>query len=189
MSSLGQPLPMTAEQLYRQHHPSYPEKCLRAGDATLKVGMVVSVRGYSATLSEFISSPLRPDETCAICLDVLGETAVGTTNISVSRTCGHAFHRRCIQKWRFRTHDWFSKKASCPTCRTQFREGSIVFPFNEWRVIFSDGSSSVVPATDIKTPHTIPTPFNPRHRSALMQKEKNGDYDRPMPKRALNSSR
>ena len=166
----------------------YPIKRARKENDSLKAGMLVSARGYSATLSERIPFPAHPDDTCAICLDPLGEVRPGSTGSLVSRTCSHTFHRLCIQKWRSLSRDWYSTKAPCPTCRAQVRECDIVFPFNQWRVTFSDGTSSVVPASDIRTPPPTPTPFNPRHRNDLMFKERSGVYDGPLVKRARRTS-
>ena len=178
------PSHITNEEFYRRYYAHFPAKRLHIEDRDLYVGLDVSVKGFSATIVEVIPSALDPAETCVICLDQIGDTTVGTTKVLVSRSCGHAFHRLCIQKWRHETHDWVSKKASCPTCRASVKESDIVFPFDQWRVVFSDGSDAVVSASEIKTPPPVPTPFNPRHRNDFMYRERTGDFQEILPKRS-----
>ena len=177
------------EQRYLRRYPMFPPKRHLPEPNNLKPGMLVSVRGFSATLSERLPPTILPDDECTICLNELRDTSAGYPGVLVHRSCDHAFHRYCIQKWRRETIDWVSKKASCPMCRAQVRESELSFPFNRWVIRYSDGSIDTVPATDIKTPRPTTTPFNPRHRDDLLEKEKNGDYSGPLPKRARKTSR
>ena len=190
MYALEAPPPrMTPEIYYRRFQAHFPSKRAHIDTRGLQVGQEVSFKGFSAFLIKFVPSELDPDSTCVICMEEVGDAPTGSDNALVSRTCGHVFHRRCLQLWRHRTHDWVSKRASCPTCRASVREGDIVLPFDQWEIAFSDGSTRTVPTAAIKTPKPTATPFNPRHRNDLLSKEKNGDYDylSPAPKRPRNS--
>ena len=65
----------------RQRTPVYPRKRHFKEDPTLGVGQPIAHRGYAATLVEFIPTPVKPEDICAICLGELGNTRVADTEV------------------------------------------------------------------------------------------------------------
>ena len=180
---------MTPEIYYHRFQAYSPSKRAHVDTRGLQAGQEVSYKGFLGVLVKFVPSSVDPTTTCVICMEDVGDAPTGSDSVLISRNCSHVFHRRCLQTWRLRTHDWVSKRASCPTCRSSVRESDVVLPFDQWEIAFSDGSTRTVPTASIKTPKPTTTPFNPRHRNDLLSKEKNGDYDylSPAPKRPRNS--
>ena len=58
----------------------------------------------------------RPEQECSICMN---------TGATFKLSCGHHFHRRCVDKWNNRCYKRFNKEPHCPLC-TQLVKHEVV---------------------------------------------------------------
>ena len=103
----------------RQRTPVYPLKRHFKEDSTLSVGQPVAHRGYAATLTEYVPTTVKPEDTCAICLEELGNSRAADTEV-LTQSCEHPFHKACLEQWR---DQFYSGRATCPTCRATSKDG------------------------------------------------------------------
>ena len=168
----------------RQRTPVYPRKRHFKEDPTLGVGQPIAHRGYAATLVEFIPTPAKPEDICAICLGELGNTRVADTEV-LTQPCDHPFHKACLEQWR---DQFYSGRATCPTCRATSADGEVTFLHNRWKIAYEDGTTAVVRASAVKRERPPPEPFNPRHKNDFFRRARNGGYPEPLPKRTSRSA-
>ena len=169
----------------RRFAPTYPVKRRPKEDLTLTPGIPVAHRGFAATLVEYVPSPLTPKDPCSICLEALGSTYTSGADI-LTQPCGHAFHKSCLEQWRYRTPGRF---ATCPLCRTIFSDSDVTYPYNKWTIAYENGTSATVRASTVKRERPPPEPFNPRHKDDFFRRAKSGEYLEPLPKRTSRPTR
>jgi hypothetical protein len=69
-------------------------------------------------LSMHTSLTVDDKVTCAICLEEYDECVSKFVKRRVETSCGHIFHRSCLNKWCYaHTGGWTYGVISCPTCR------------------------------------------------------------------------
>ena len=164
--------------------PVYPLKRRFKEDPTLSAGQPVAHRGYAATLTEYVPTPVKPEDTCAICLEELGSTCTADTDI-LTQPCGHPFHKPCLEQWR---DQFYSERATCPTCRATPKDGEVTYLYNQWKITYEDDSTAIVRASAVKRERPPPEPFNPRHKNDFFRKARKGDCLEPLPKRTSRSA-
>ena len=169
------------------HHfaPIYPVKRRFKEDLTLAPGAPVAHRGFAATLVEYIPASPKPEDVCTVCFEPLGSTRASDTN-ALTQPCGHAFHKACLEQWRYR---FTGRRATCPLCRSISDDSEVTYLYNKGTIAYDNGTTATVRASTVKRERPPPEPFNPRHKNDFFRKAKDGEYLEPLPKRSTHSRR